>query len=161
MGDRFFLFFLKELVLLPSLLSTLLLSRIAPQGIRSLELSRAALEAVFADMSNAAAMESLLVGELPECSAEDADTLLGSYGLLGTTLTIPEAAAEVTERAQDGGTVMERWRRVGEAGTSAAGRAARVFRAQQRRLSVDEMGTYEAHVAAAEEMDEDFFGNFS
>ena len=36
-----------------------------------------------------------------------------------------------------------------------------LFVAQQKRLSLAEMGIYDDHVAAAEEVDEDFFGNFS
>jgi hypothetical protein len=36
-----------------------------------------------------------------------------------------------------------------------------LFTSQQLRLSLYEMGVYEAHVEAAEEADEDFFGNFS
>lgn len=37
-----------------------------------------------------------------------------------------------------------------------------LFVAQQKRLSLGEMGIYDDHVAAAEEVDEDnFFGNFS
>jgi hypothetical protein len=36
-----------------------------------------------------------------------------------------------------------------------------LFRAQQRRLSLQEIEMYESHVSAAEEVDEDFFGNFS
>ena len=36
-----------------------------------------------------------------------------------------------------------------------------LFVAQQKRLSLQEMGIYEDHVEAAEAVDEDFFGNFS
>ena len=36
-----------------------------------------------------------------------------------------------------------------------------LFVAQQKRLSLQEMGILSDHVAAAEEADEDFFGNFS
>lgn len=36
-----------------------------------------------------------------------------------------------------------------------------LFVAQQKRLSNREMGVYEDHVSAAEQVDEDFFGNFS
>lgn len=36
-----------------------------------------------------------------------------------------------------------------------------LFVAQQKRLSCREMGLYADHVAAAEEVDEDFFGHFS
>lgn len=50
-----------------------------------------------------------------------------------------------------------------EAGLALEAGAARpwLFVAQQKRLSLAEMGIYEDHVAAAEEVDEDFFGNFS
>ena len=37
----------------------------------------------------------------------------------------------------------------------------RLFRATQRRLSLEEMETLALHSAAAEEIGEDFFGNFS
>lgn len=37
----------------------------------------------------------------------------------------------------------------------------RLFRATQRRLSLEEMDTLASHSAAAEAVDEDFFGNFS
>jgi hypothetical protein len=36
-----------------------------------------------------------------------------------------------------------------------------MFTAQQLRLSLQQMGIYEDHVAAAEAADEDFFGHFS
>ena len=36
-----------------------------------------------------------------------------------------------------------------------------LFTARQQRLSGAQMGTYSAHVTAAEETDEDFFDNFS
>jgi hypothetical protein len=50
-----------------------------------------------------------------------------------------------------------------EAGLALDAAAARpwLFVAQQKRLSLQEMGIYEDHVAAAQEVDEDFFGNFS
>jgi len=114
-------------------------------------------------MSNAAALESILIGELPGYSQQDADNLLASYGLMGVTL----ALSDVAMAASDDKAVVEV-----EALNSIEqininvnadfdGLCSLMFRAQQRRLSLQEIGEYEAHVAAAEEVDEDFFGNFS
>lgn len=48
-----------------------------------------------------------------------------------------------------------------ELGLEPAGERPWLFVAQQKRLSNREMGLYEDHVAAAEDIGEDFFGNFS
>jgi hypothetical protein len=48
------------------------------------------------------------------------------------------------------------------AASAGGGEPARwLFTAQQQRLSAAQVGAYSAHVAAAEEADEDFFDNFS
>lgn len=135
----------------------------ALQGARSLDLSKDSLQALFVDMSNAAALESILLGELPGCSQAEAEALLASFGLLGVTLTPSEVAAEVIAAAEGDESALQACKRVAEEALKASegGQGLVLFRAQQRRLSLEEMGSYEAHVAAAEEADEDFFGNFS
>jgi hypothetical protein len=122
----------------------------ALQGTRRAGLATPALEAIFADASNLAALESVLVGELGNTIPHDVDQLLASFGLLGTTF---EAAA-VAEQVGAYGDVAAR------SGGADAPRPL-LFRAQQRRLSLAEIEMYDSHVTAAEEVDEDFFGTFS
>lgn len=132
------------------------------QGIRRLNLSKGSLSSIFADISNLAALESVLVGELPQTTPADVDNLLASFGLLGTSFQ-PETVAEYLEPEK----ANSWWHKaLQESSASVAvegGSSCRplLFRAQQRRLSLLEMEMYESHVAAAEEIDEDFFGNFS
>lgn len=52
------------------------------------------LQAVLTDMSNLAAFDSVLAGELPPMRRRAAEDLLASYGFLGTTLDFAERAAE-------------------------------------------------------------------
>ena len=128
------------------------------QGIRSLNLSQGSLSSIFADISNLAALESIIIGELPHTVPADVDNLLASFGLLGTSFE-PEDVAKYIEPDEVKSwwhhALIERSRETKEFQRSL------LFRAQQRRLSLLEIEVYEAHVAAAEEVDEDFFGNFS
>ena len=128
-----------------------------------MNLSASALASIFADMSNQAALESVLVGELPPMSATDVDNLLASFGFLGTTFQ-PETvigtiiAEEVSFSSWWGTAVL---RKAALDGDGKENCLPKLFRAQQRRLSLQEIEMYESHVSAAEEVDEDFFGNFS
>lgn len=110
-------------------------------------------------MSNSAALESVIFGELPAQTNEQTDVLLASFGLLGTTVDYRFAfqSLQDTDELQTSDTW---WGGLLEELHERAERPM-LFRAHQRRLSLEEMGVYESHVAAAEETGEDFFGNFS
>jgi O-methyltransferase involved in polyketide biosynthesis len=104
------------------------------------------LEALFAEVANCAGFGSVIVGDVAGGGREPLLDTLAANGLLGTAV-----AAEAELRAAG------RW-----GGERAPGDAPRwLFSAQHQRLSLAEMGVYERHAAAAEEADEDFFGNFS
>lgn len=87
--------------------------------------------------------------------SDKAAALLASYGFLATTQSIPEVVAT----SADGGQVS--WWRTELDAISAGQSQPLVFKGQQRKLSLEEMDLYDRHVGAAEEVDEDFFGNFS
>lgn len=124
-------------------------------------LSRKALDCLFAEMANAAAFESLILGEVPSMTVEDLENFLASFGLLGSDSPLELVAKEygpIHQSTSESSTV---WWLQGLAEYMGREISPRLFRASQRRVSVEEMDTYNAHVAAAEEVDEDFFGNFS
>ena len=91
-----------------------------------------------------AAKGSVLLAEAPHLGAGEAGAFFGQYGFLGS--------------AQDLATVGERYGRAGPAGGPGGGA---VFAGVQQWRSAVEEDIYAQHVAAAEETDEDFFGNFS
>lgn len=138
-----------------------------------------------------AAYHSLLLGELPAMPRAEGDNLLAEMGLLGALLPFggpdtnygrwrPQwdasgssgsagdassgsAGGAPQDAAAEGpGQVWE-----GEAGgagegeVEGAGVQRWLFTAQQARLSLAEMDTYQAHKDEYESMGEDFFGNFS
>ncbi|PSC76936.1 S-adenosyl-L-methionine-dependent methyltransferase [Micractinium conductrix] len=118
------------------------------QGVAGLGLGPAGLTALLTDLCNLAAFDSLVAGLMPALERRALDNLLASFGLLG-------AGVDFGPQTDWG-----RW----EPGLALDSAGARpwLFVAQQKRLSLAEMGTYEDHVAAAEEVGEDnFFGNFS
>ena len=92
-----------------------------------------------------AAKGSVLLAEAPHLGAGEASAFFGQYGFLGS--------------AQDLATVGERYGRAGPGGGGPGGGA--VFAGVQQWRSAVEEDIYAQHVAAAEETDEDFFGNFS
>jgi hypothetical protein len=131
------------------------------QGIRQLDLNKAAISSIFADISNLAALESLLFGELSATTPAGVENLLASFGLLGTQFDVKSVAQHIesTDKSPSW------WNKAICAGLSRENsenlEGPLLFRAQQRRLSLREIELYESHVSAAEEVDEDFFGNFS
>jgi hypothetical protein len=90
-------------------------------------------------------------------SHEEAGALLASYGFLATTQSVWELFRGL---APTDGSLHVRWRRELDA-ISAGESQPIVFKGHQRKMSLDEMVLYNRHVEAAEEADEDFFGNFS
>lgn len=116
------------------------------QGSNCFQLDDAVLYSFLTDISNLAAFDSFIFGEWKYCLQKEVDTVLASFGLLGSAISLKEVqAAIVADYAQDIDDDDAPW----------------LFVAQQKRLSLDEMATYGSHVSAAEETDEDFFGNFS
>ncbi len=124
-------------------------------------LSRKDLDSLFAEMANAAAFESLILGEMPSMTVDDLENFLASFGLLGTDSPLDLVAKEYGSVRQPSGGGSGFWWLDGLAEYIGREESPRLFRSTQRRVSVEEMDTYNAHVAAAEEVDEDFFGNFS
>lgn len=134
------------------------------------------LNAIFTDMSNAAALESILVGELNVYSEKEAERMLAAYGLLGTTMRVDIVGRNLAEQSDSmtgvAGSSGWWWLDYIDEQHSMSGpsdeyngfdslkSSRRVFKAQQRRLSESEIELYEAHTSSAEES-EDFFGNFS
>lgn len=111
-----------------------------------------------------AALESIVVGEVPiDMTAKGTEELLSSVGFLGRSYPLSTIAGQlgILEYQQNSlrNEKNDRWAIL--ACNEDPSRERRVFRAHQRRLSVAEMDIYEAHVAEAEDIGEDFFGNFS
>ena len=114
-------------------------------------------------MSNLAALESLLFGELPGMTSAGVENLLASFGLLGTHFE-PENVAQHIESDKNSTSWWSKALSTGSASVEMGEKEEQrplLFRGQQRRLSLQEIEMYESHVSAAEEVDEDFFGNFS
>ena len=103
------------------------------------------LEALLADISNCAAFGSIVCGEARGISKEQCADALAGNGLLSTVIDVNN---EISALARSSGSV-------------ALPQGAWLFTSQHQRMSLAEMGLYSDHVAAAEETDEDFFGNFS
>ena len=122
------------------------------QGLRAMNVSRAAFEWIFSEISNAAAFESVVVGEIQAGSAEEMERLVSGYGMQGNGVSL-EAVRDQCVPAVGAD---PRWM-----AALGANMDWRLFRATQRRLSLEEMDTLASHSAAAEAVDEDFFGNFS
>ena len=103
-----------------------------------------AVRAALADVSNLAAYDSILLGEAPANmkQSKEVDDLLASYGLLGEAVDVRSVVPPGRELPREEGG--HSW----------------LFLARQLRLSLAEMGVYADHVAAAEEIGEDFEGNF-
>eukprot|EP00873_Tetraselmis_striata_P027854 jgi/Tetstr1/448118/TSEL_035414.t1 len=118
------------------------------QGLGELGLSEEQCGDLMLDISCLAAFGSQVCGELWAQDKQTVANLLAGLGLLGHVAGMEEMAAEngrLWDVAKAGGAGASRW----------------LFRCEQQRLSLAQMDTYGAHVAAAEETDEDFFDNFS
>ncbi|KAG2437414.1 hypothetical protein HXX76_006066 [Chlamydomonas incerta] len=121
------------------------------QGIAGLELDQQDVAALLAEAANAAAYHSLLLGELPaELGAGQAANAIAEAGLMGAPLAVG------TEDTSYG-----RWQAEWGPPENAEQPQRWVFASQQVRLSIAQMDTYSDHGAAAAELDEDFFDNFS
>ena len=136
------------------------------QGLRAMDLSHGAFDRLFAEISDAAAFESVVVGEIMADSAVDMEGFVAGYGMQGSDVPLGMVVDRCVPTAGDAD---PRWMSaVREAGQGERERERererggwRLFRATQRRLSLEEMETLALHSAAAEEIGEDFFGNFS
>jgi hypothetical protein len=117
-----------------------------------MNVSQAAFEWIFSEISDAAAFESVIVGEINAVSAEEMERLVAGYGMQANGVPL-EAVRDQCVPAVGADS---RWLAAIEANMEW-----RFFRATQRRLSLEEMETLASHSAAAEAVDEDFFGNFS
>lgn len=128
----------------------------ALNGIRALGVPLDIMEHVFSEIANAAAFESIILGEFPEISVLNLENFLAKYGLGGNHIRLQT----VCDQCIPGYEGHPGWMQALESFESRE-ECPRLFRATQRRVSLDEMEMYNSHVAAAEEVDEDFFGNFS
>jgi O-methyltransferase involved in polyketide biosynthesis len=93
--------------------------------------------------SSCAALGSVLVAEVP-FDLEDTEAAMATLGFLGRAVSLADAGLKY-DRAYEGG---------GDGCFS-------LFVGRQTNRSVGERDTYQAHLRAAEETDEDFFDNFS
>lgn len=103
------------------------------------------LECMLANVANCAAFGSVVTGEFQGVSKKVCEEILASNGLLGTVVSVQDEMRLEGTTASVAASAYYHW----------------VFTSQHQRMSLTEMGVYEMHVAAAEETDEDFFGNFS
>ncbi|GLC41902.1 hypothetical protein PLESTB_001045600 [Pleodorina starrii] len=136
----------------------------AVQGLAGLGLGEQDVVSLLAEAANCAAYHSLLLGELPPLPGgrAAAANALAECGLLGSPLAFGTPDSSYGRwrpewGSADGGDDPS-------GGGSADGHQAQqrwLFASQQIRLSAAQMDTYSSHRAAAEEMDEDFFDNFS
>lgn len=108
-----------------------------------------------------AAFGSVVAGQLPPMPAGQASNLLGEFGLLGYAR---EYGSEGADYAGAPGETRGAWARLVEQYGAAEGGddvQPRLFCAQHTRLSLSQMQARDDHIRAADEADEDFFGNFS
>lgn len=102
-------------------------------------------------------------------SQRQANCILADAGLLGSTYAFSHELVSCGRWQEDWGTSSQP---TGQQGTSLGGSLSMqsvnieeeerwVFAAQQQHLSLAEMEAYEVHKSSAEELDEDFHGNFS
>lgn len=129
----------------------------ALQGIRAMELDWEVMGTLFTDISNAAAFESIIIGEMPEVSEKGVESFLASFGLIGGPIPLKTVVNHCFPQFSS----EQAWWAPFLEGEEKRALSPRLFRANQRRVSIDEMEEYEAHVRAAEETGEDFLGNFS
>lgn len=125
-----------------------------------MNVSQEAFEWIFSEISDAAAFESVVVGEMKAASVVEMERLVAGYGMQGNDVPLQMVRDQCIPAID----ADPRWlTAIGDENSTGNGplRAWRLFRATQRRLSLEEMQTLALHSAAAEEVDEDFFGNFS
>ncbi|KXZ54150.1 hypothetical protein GPECTOR_5g249 [Gonium pectorale] len=122
------------------------------QGLEGLELKQQEVEGLVSSAALCAAYHSLLFGELPSDvgGRAEAENALADCGLLGAPIAFggPDSSYGV-------------WRPAWGPPPDAREPQRWLFAAQQIRLSAAQMDTYTAHREAAEDLDEDFFDNFS
>ena len=117
------------------------------------------LNETIAQVCNCAAWGSIVLGSMVGRPRSECENVLASSGLLGTVIELQDEArrqGRLPEQAEDKAAHTEV--DLGQVGEEAW---QWLFTSQHQRLSLAEMGTYSDHVGAAEEVDEDFFGNFS
>ena len=100
------------------------------------------LEDVLVQVATCAAYGSVVIGDAAGMPRAAVENVVAANGLLGTVV---DACAEVDASSSGDSSDDAVW----------------LFTCQQQRMSVAEVGIYDDHVAAAQEADEDFFGNFS
>lgn len=130
------------------------------QGLRAMDVSREVFDWLFSEISDAAAFESVVLGEMEAGSASEMEGFVAGYGMQGSDVPLSmvvERCVPTATEADPSWTTAAEAEAVGQVGAWRW----RLFRATQRRLSLEEMETLELHSAAAEEAGEDFFGNFS
>lgn len=125
-------------------------------GIRALDLSLETMEHIFSEIVNCAAFESIILGEFPDVSVLDLENFLAKYGLVGNHIPLQIVCDQCIPGYTEHPDLMNALNMY-----DSREECPRLFRATQRRVSLEEMDMYNNHVAAAEEVDEDFFGNFS
>jgi O-methyltransferase involved in polyketide biosynthesis len=142
------------------------------QGAGRLGLAPPAWAAMFAEVANCAALESLVFGELPPATRRGAEDFLASFRLLGSLIEHEEVRAEAARlaaaaRVGASGAGAAAWWEAAPAaaapwGAGAAAERPWLFLAKQQHLSEREIDAFEAQVTAAEAADEGGFeGNFS
>ena len=138
----------------------------ALQGVHAMGLSWETLTRLCTDISNGASFESIILGELPESKEHRVENFLADFGWIGSCIPLEtvllQCCPSLSGSSQTDGQTLPWWAVATENLPSNPNiDIPRIFRAIQRRVSIAEMEQYESHVKAAEEIDEDFFGNFS
>jgi len=138
----------------------------ALQGVHAMGLSWETLTHLCTDISNGAAFESIILGELPESNENRVENFMADFGWIGACIPLEtvllECCPSLSQSSQIDGEALPWWAAAAKNLPSDPNKdIPRIFRANQRRVSIAEMEQYESHVEAAQEMDEDFFGNFS
>jgi O-methyltransferase involved in polyketide biosynthesis len=129
------------------------------QGIRKMRLSQGKIADLLSGICDAAAFESIVLGEFPASTVSEMENFFASYGFVASCMPLQFVAQECLPSGLNAAD--SKWVRSIAQFDDQNKAFPRIFRANQRRVSLDEMDMYNAHVQAAEEVDEDFFGNFS
>jgi len=126
------------------------------QGFAGQGLSDVAVRQLLSDVTDGAAFNSLVLGEVPTVMGkQEAVSLLAEFGLLSTVLNIGGEVTGYGRWAEEDSKALA-------ARSSSSGDAhRRLFASQVMRLSLAQMGIYSSHSAAAMDVDEDFEGSFS
>lgn len=116
------------------------------------------MQRLLVETTGMAAFGSILTGQLPPMPAQQAANLLGEFGLLGAVRDFGSAGADY---AAEAGATRGAWERLVAQHGVVGEEVPRLFCAQHTRLSLVQMQVRDDHIRAAEEVGEDFFGNFS